>query len=215
MILEDAYARGATDRAIADQVGRHRVVVSRHRAKLGPPHRDGKTRMPWAPGEDAELRWRWQAGETDRQMATAMGRTESSVKQRRADMGWVKPTGGNSQAPRWSDAELARLRSGYAAGIPDTQLAEELGRSRASVKRKRCELGIVGKATDEVAPRAPGNGRMRNRKELSAELELLRAENDTRTREARPAPAAFTPGEPVPEALLRPQRRRSGRRVAR
>lgn len=115
----------------------------------------------WTDEEVNELIQMHGAGYTDKEIALSVGRTQSSVLQKRAklreegrcDSYLTEPAVASTSKVNnkgrkrkrknvWSDEEVERLREMHSAGMNDTDIARKLGRSRKSVSSKRVKLGL-------------------------------------------------------------------------
>ena len=103
----------------------------------------------------------------------------------------------------WTPSDIKTLARLYRKGAKDAEIAQKLMRTVAAVKRKRADLGLIADPEPwhvrKPAPRkAKAARRYRNRADPSIELEMTRAENDTRTREARERLRTdWQPGQPA------------------
>ena len=105
---------------IAAMCGRSRTATIGRAHRLGlrrPSERRSVQRAAWTAAEDAELERRWLAGESDRQIAGALGRLEGGVTTRRGTLGLRSPRAmGAALQP--SDGARVRLNLGQTPHPP-------------------------------------------------------------------------------------------------
>src|SRR5438477_2459120 len=85
---------------------------------------------PWTEKETSCL-----GTQSDREIATSLGRTEESVRAKRTALA-IPPAA--LRLKRWTANE-----DGLLGSAPDDQVAKQLGRTRVAVTARRCALGIV------------------------------------------------------------------------
>jgi HNH endonuclease len=92
-------------------------------------------KTPWRPEEVATLRQMYDAGESDEAVAVVLSRSVWSVKGAKKQYRVLRRREAMRCAPPWSESELARFRALYAAGVPNSTIADAMGRTRIAIKR--------------------------------------------------------------------------------
>ncbi|WP_158871469.1 hypothetical protein [Antarcticirhabdus aurantiaca] len=91
----------------------------------------------WTPEDEARLEALHAAGLRDRGLAAALDRSVAAVRQRRQELGVVRP-----RRPVWSRERDARLRRLDADGADLAAAAQALGVSVTAVAVRRSRLGL-------------------------------------------------------------------------
>lgn len=103
--------------------------------------------------EDDFIRDHWQAM-TDRDMARELGRTETAITSRRANLRLLRTTDRPkhpSMRP-WSAVDDDALRAMFAAGMSDDDMATALRRTVQSIGQRRSSLRLLRKQRPEYLP---------------------------------------------------------------
>ncbi|MFN7174200.1 MAG: hypothetical protein ACK4MT_05755 [Thermaurantiacus tibetensis] len=101
------------------------------------------TGKPWTEAEEARLTAMLEAGASYPELAAALGRSVSSVRERRKLLPGAPP----ARHPRgFTPEEDARLLEMRRAHLPGWLIAAELGRSRGVVARRLMQLIRAGRA---------------------------------------------------------------------
>jgi hypothetical protein len=144
---EDATLRAGVEagemwNTIAEKLpGRTAKASERRATQLGIERSEKQVHVAWTEAEDGEIRGGVAAGETTAEIAERLpGRTLSAVQARRAAL----REGDHPVAERWTEAEDAALREGFASGKKWKEVAEGLpGRTMKSVAaRGNKQLGL-------------------------------------------------------------------------
>ena len=93
----------------------------------------------WSAEEDEHLRELWDAGAAAEEMVEALGRSKNSI-YAHAKMLCLEP---RRELDPWTRTDLDTLRSLFARGLSDEELAEKLDRPIAAVVTRRRELGLL------------------------------------------------------------------------
>jgi uncharacterized protein YabN with tetrapyrrole methylase and pyrophosphatase domain len=147
--LRAGVAAGETSEEIAKRLpGRTLAAVQYHRRAM----REGDRRVVerWTEAEEAELRAGVAAGETSEEIAKRLPeRTLAAVQHRRRAMEEFD----RRVVERWTEAEDAALREGFAAGKSWKEVAEGLpGRTKDAVRRRGAgEFGLKRHGPDAAA----------------------------------------------------------------
>ncbi len=155
-------ALGVHDLAtVAILLGRPRDQIERRIAEVAAERRAGD----WSDAELALLR-RLHGTRTTAQLALALSREEHDVRARAAELCLGKDKAaaageGRLRMPRWTPAEVARLRQLYPRR-ENLEIARQLGRTVASVTNKASQLGL-GKSAAALAAMGRRNVARRRR----------------------------------------------------
>lgn len=98
---------------------------------------------PWSEKDDAGLRDLFARGNSDEEIAIALGRTVASVSIRRSHLGLLRPVAdGVSLSYPWSAEEDITVAYLFRWGWSDIKIAEAVHRSTFQVTTRRQELGL-------------------------------------------------------------------------
>ncbi len=118
---------------------------------------------PWRPAETRRLRRLYGTRQTE-DLVLGLARTAEDI-ERQADelcLAKDKRRFGSGSMPRWTAAEVSRLRELYPTR-DNLEIARELGRSVASVANKASQLGL-GKSLERLRAMGRSNLRFRSRR---------------------------------------------------
>jgi hypothetical protein len=153
---EDAEIRAGVEggeswKSIAEKLPGRDGNMVRHRAeRLGIERSEKQVHVAWTEAEDEEIRAGVAAGEMTKAIAKRLpGRTLPAVESRRAAL----REGERPVVERWTEAEDAALREGFASGKSWREIAEGLpGRTmKAAQTRGLKQLGLKREAADGSA----------------------------------------------------------------
>jgi hypothetical protein len=96
---------------------------------------------PWSEREKDYLRKAYALGQTDTEIATDMGRTVDSIKNKRRVLGLCD----DSKSRRWRPDEDKKLIKYYNQGVTYYDIGQLLGRSLDGVHNRLCKLKKAGK----------------------------------------------------------------------
>jgi hypothetical protein len=99
---------------------------------------------PWTDDEDAYIESRW-GHFTDRELATALGRTEVAVGSRRAQLRMLRADKGSRHlhVRQWMQEEDELLMRLFEEGRADDDIGEQVGRTRGAISQRRSTLGLT------------------------------------------------------------------------
>jgi hypothetical protein len=148
-------AAGEKWRAIAGKLpGRDENEVRYCATRLG--LESPRERVPWTEAEDEEIRGGAAAGESCVEIAARLpGRTLAAVKKRRSELGPKEGEGRVTE--RWTEAEDAALREGFASGKQWKEIAKALPTRTESAVRTRgtVTLGLSARAARAARHQSP------------------------------------------------------------
>ena len=142
--LRDAQEQlraGAPLDEVAERLGRT-VPSVRDRAAYPAGLPGAVSRFRWPAADDAKLLQMIRDGVPAVRMAERLSRTVRSIRHRAYRHGLAVPLA-PGRAPKWTRAELARLREMRAAGATYEVVAERLGRTGYAVKQRAHKIGIA------------------------------------------------------------------------
>jgi hypothetical protein len=139
-------------------LGRSVEEVSERVAELRCRFRRGR----WTPAELRRLRRLYGTRHAEA-LVVCLGRTAEDIERQAAELCLAKDKGFVRLAsmPRWTQAEVSRLRELY-PHRDNLEIARELGRSVASVANKASQLGL-GKSLERLRAMGRANVRLRDR----------------------------------------------------
>ena len=92
----------------------------------------------WTEAEKTELKRLVGEGKTSNEIATALGRTSTSVNAQKKILGISNP----DLQQKWTDTEITQLKNLISKGKTGYEIAEVLGRTRKSVYVMKQKLGL-------------------------------------------------------------------------
>ncbi len=134
-LVRSLAAKGHPDRLIAVALERSYWAVAKLRQRFGI---DSGLNLSWTDEERRLLYTYVGRGLTSEQIAGLLGRTKCAVDHQRSSF-WATH---RPKKPRWTDADEAKLREMFAAGVDDAEIAEALDRSLGAIKQRRVKLGL-------------------------------------------------------------------------
>lgn len=138
----------------------------------------------FTPQEDSVIASCFGLGETDRQIAQRLGRTQTEISGRRRRLGLFRKAGMPGQGGdypsrskvKWTQECLDAFISHYIKGANDKEIAEAINRTPKAIRNKRCELKMpsnqIGRPRRRVKQEVAAAG-LRRLMYVSAEGEVL------------------------------------------
>lgn len=123
---------------------------NRRAAKPGEHRRIMK--KSWTEAEVEEVERRYRDGETDEEIALALGRSEGSVSNLRQARHIHRPVRSLRRPPPWSTKDLATAARMYDAGYTRHAIALAVGRTPIAIKRAASTFGWTRSEVSSVGP---------------------------------------------------------------
>jgi len=118
----------------------------------------------WTVEESEYLEMAWKEGESDAEIAGALGRSAQAVAKRRSDLGLVPFRRG-----AWSKGDDARLMAMAGAGKSYGEISAALGRTECAVSHRTSNLGVkIGRPRQNA--RAEGLPRVSEKSRVASSM---------------------------------------------